>query len=63
MKTSNIKEKDAQEVIRHKNIVCTSKKHIKWAKNYFHRSRRRNMKQIINKERDNYETDKSIIVN
>lgn len=62
MKTSNIKEKDTQEVIRYKNIVCTSKEHIKWAKNYFHRSRRRNMKQIINKERDNYETDKSVVV-
>ena len=35
MKTSNIKEKDAQEVIRHKNIVCTSKEHIKWAKIIF----------------------------
>ena len=55
MKTSNIKEKDAQEVIRHKDIVCTSKEHIKWAKNYLRRSIRRRIKQIINKERDNYE--------
>lgn len=62
MKTANIKEKDAQEIIRHKDIVCTSKEHVKWAKNYFHRSRRRNMKQIVKKEKENYETNKSTIV-
>lgn len=62
MKTANIKEKDAQEVIRYKDIVCTSKEHVKWAKNYFHRSRRRNMKQIVKKEKEDYETNKSTIV-
>lgn len=55
MKTANIKEKDAQEVIRHKNIICTSKEHIKWAKDYLHRSYRRSMKQIIKKEKESYE--------
>jgi hypothetical protein len=57
MKTSNIKEQNAQEIIRHKNIECTSNQHIKWAKDYLHRSFRRRIKQDIKKEKDNYEQD------
>lgn len=49
MKTTNIKEAKAQEIVREKNFVCTSNKHLKWAKDYLNRSFRRRTKQELKK--------------
>jgi hypothetical protein len=46
-KLSNNKENYVQNRLGLKNIYCTSKDYIKWAKNYLNRSDRRKYKQNL----------------
>lgn len=48
--TTNSKEYDIKDRLKHKNIFCISKEWIKWAKKYLNRVDRRKNKQKIKKE-------------
>ena len=52
MKTCNVKEQRAKDVVAEKKFVCTSKEHLKWAKNYLNRSFRRRLRQDLKRGKE-----------